>query len=84
MSSFSSYEQPTKREQPIQQQAPRQVLDLPDRAAHGLPLPEQQQQSEAGEQDIGAAFGRRGHKCGLPPLESRPRHNAMLQREQAQ
>ncbi len=58
--------------------------DVPDHAAQRLPVREQQDQGEAGEQDIGAALRGRRHDAGPPALERRAGHQAVLDGEQAE
>ena len=55
--------------------------DGPDDAGHRPPLPEQQDQRQAGEEHIGRPLDRLGHEPFPPGLEGRPRHQAVLDRE---
>ena len=58
-------------------------LGLPDRCRDRTPLPEQQQEDQAGEQHIGAALAGRGKEFGPPSLEGRACHDAVLDGKQA-
>jgi hypothetical protein len=56
-------------------------VELPDHRRHRDPLPEQQDQREAREQDIGGAFDRFRHEPRPPLLELLARHHAVLNGE---
>src|SRR5262249_11327726 len=62
----------------------RRVLHAPDHAANRLPLPEQQQETNAGQKYIGAALNLRRNHPSPRPLEPLPGHYAVLNGEQAE
>ena len=73
---------PPEPEQGLEQPFADRAFDVPDHAGDRLPLPAQQRQHQAREQHIGAAFGRLRHDAGPAFLESRARHEAVLEGEQ--
>ena len=60
------------------------VLDRPDRDPDRTPLPEQQQQRQAGAQHVGRALDRPRHDLRPSFLEPAPRHHAVLHGEDGQ
>ena len=60
------------------QQPGRNSVDLPDGYRDRPPLPEQQQQDQAGEQHVGAALAGHRKDFGPPSFEGWARHNAVL------
>jgi len=75
------HSQPAEGEQRIQSEPSRGASDIPDHSAHGLPFPEQQEQSDTGKQHICAALDRRGHDPGPRGLKPWARHHAVLKSE---
>ena len=59
------------------------VLDFPHNSRHGPPLPIEQIETQAGEQDIRAPFNRVGNKFCPRAFEPQARHHAMLDSEEA-
>jgi hypothetical protein len=78
------HQQPAQRRQSVQREARGFVLDVPQRLRQRPPLPEQQDQHQAGQQHVGAAFDRLRHDPRPPAFECRPRHAAVLHGEQAE
>ena len=75
------HDHPAREGEPLEQQAERLALDLPDHASDRLPLPEEQEQRRAGRQHEGAALERLGDDFRPDGLEALPGHHAVLQRE---
>ena len=66
--------QPAAGKQRIQSESSSGASDIPDHTAHGLPFPEQQQQSETRKQYIRAALNWHGYDSGPRGLKPWPRH----------
>ena len=62
----------------------RGIGDRPDRCQDRPPQPEQQDQGQARQQHVGRAFDGMRHEARPPALEGRPRHDAVLDGEQAE
>jgi len=69
---------PPRREQCPEHRADERIVDRPDLDADRPPLPEEQDQREAGEEDEGRALDRPRHDLRPPLLEPAPRHDAVL------
>src|SRR5260370_17141287 len=79
-------DQPSEPEQSLQHKPPRRVLHVPrnTRQSDWAPLPEHQQQNQASDQHVGAAFEQRRHGLSPSALEPRSSHYTVLDREQTQ
>src|SRR5712664_1260925 len=75
--------EPTKSEKGEKDPLANAVLDIPHNSRHGPPLPIEQIEAQAGEQNIRAPFNRVGNKFRPRTLEPRARHHAMLDSEEA-
>jgi len=73
--------QPAAGKQRIQSESSSGASDIPDHTAHGLPFPEQQQQSETRKQYIRAALNWHGYDSGPRGLKPWPRHHTVLNSE---
>lgn len=60
------------------------ILHAPYYARHGMPLPIEEQQEEAGGEDEGAPLHLHRHKFRPPPLKNRTGHDGMLHCKQSQ
>ncbi len=76
--------EPAKKEKSQKCPLASRVLDSPDSLGHWPPLPKEQIEGQAGEQDIGAAFHWLGNQFRPRTLEPRACHHAMLDGEEAE
>src|SRR6266478_4245501 len=75
--------EPTKTEKGEKYPLAGAVLDFPHNSRHGPPLPIEQIEAQAGEQDIRAPFNWVRNKFRPRTLEPQARHDAMLDSEEA-
>src|SRR5437763_80459 len=68
----------------VQKQLSFIALYAPNHSSHRLPFPEQEEQRDAGEQHIGAAFHWSRYDTGPSALEPLACHYAVLDREGSQ
>ena len=76
--------QPARCVQSVQKKLAGATLHVPNHASHRLPFPEQQEQCQAGEQHIGAAFDWSWQDASPRPLKPLSRHQAVLDRKQSE
>ena len=77
-------QEPAAGKETIDCSAEDRIADVPDGAPHRLPGKEEQQQGQAGEEHLGAAFDRLWDKPRPPLFEFRAGHHAMLRRKKTQ
>src|SRR5215813_2678137 len=75
---------PTGEENNLKDKRQRWVANLPNNAEQRSPLPEQQRQSEARQQDVSAALDYLRHNLRPHLLKTWPRHCAVLNCEKTQ
>src|SRR5205085_3624304 len=78
------HKRPADEEERPEDVAPRRVFNAPHRVRQRSPLPEEQYERKAREQNVRAALDRLRDKTRPPALEPRSRHHAVLHGEQAE
>jgi hypothetical protein len=76
------HKSPAHKCQDLNRHGERRIADVPHDCRDWPPLPKQQDQHQAREQHIGAAFNGPGDVLRPPPFEWLSRHHAVLNREQ--
>src|SRR5947209_7348144 len=78
------HQRPAEEEERPQNVNPYRIFNAPKRVRQRSPLPEEQYEREAREQNVRAALDRLRHVPSPPALEPRSRHHAVLDCEQAE